>query len=1707
MRTGAMMIEIILIITLWAMAGISMTSGIAAIDMVLRSSQQQQVQHAANFVIADTTDSFQRVVEPTASCNFHGSDIVECLAQASVNIFNDNAYYNDATRLARVAEDNAADAHAYYESKSKTSSSSSITNTRGSDASVGFSAKQDSALASVRAQNVVTPTDTSNSAAASESSLHDDLFAASSASDFQGEQPSNEPQSTGTAYAGSDSPFCDSTDVSDQLGKLCAFQSVQEEYRRTLPRWRRREGMGLTPSRKLQAYNAGTICPLPCMLQATAVMMARQNTTFPSNSRDCLDLLTSLAEQYNHSAPDVKWFEIIDACTKPHTPWLDATHAQAIDHLLSTACGSGLMIQLDAFHIKALTMPEDVEFVAFSPETEACPLSSRVTISISRHHYHDFTDPNINDNAVCVMKQPQSTWLRGAGSASPRSQVSSKQSSARGSPQNMSIGSQAAISPQVSGRHSTASNTLSPSSSQGSGSGHPMSKRSHSNEVQLVGTFNCEYCTFKSQDAKEVKDHLNGSHKFCAVNDDKLADFHLCQCPNCHSIQARNKDGQARQHKATCLPPSQISGVQLGNKEMGGGSQKITDHGVSLSCTDDKGLNVVHSGACLFLAAAKGVHSTALHYWTGVWKQLSDPAGYPSLHKQLSETFAIGDTKHKNINEYKTDRYLKGPSEQPEMQALANVTGRPLVVYQNRSPAHVFFPTGTSSSERNTGNAIRVFYNGSNHFLGISAHASAGVGPNGTRLAVRGTIPATTTAPTTATTTAITGTPIPTSHNGKLALYAKKLVEYGKAADIQARRALYLFLQTIFVEKPAENEGGRAGNEADQNSNIARSVRCLNEIEDNQIGRANRALCSLGCAPINGETKPIIESKYPPPLPNEPPRVPCDHTDEGVPQIMWPAILTLINSKANAVSPGLDNCSYKDLKLIIKLANKNKNGLAGSEVRDGIVLLVNDLASGKMNHSTTRETATSLKGTALNKNEEGTDVRTIAVGPLFTQLSLACIMRSDEMKKLVSEGVGPNEFGIGVPGGVEALPTTILALLQTLPGYVVISTDVENFFQSVHRPLVVACSSVYAPLAPMLHMLYMEPTKVVFKGKNDSLTVVTDRGVAQGSPEASLISSTIIRAAVDSTREKVPDTVALGIIDDKYFLCPADKIVDVVGTYSDELQKLGLKLKHSKCAVYDPQNRPETTAAAQKAGIVHAQGILCAKVPIGTPQFKQAVYSKDFNKSISDVEKVQGFAQDCASMSKLNIPATAGAYSIAFHCLAHAKLTYVMRTAQPDDIAPHLARYDNSIIKLFQCISQTDQDLSDGSSISQAAIARMRLNASDGGLGLASAAENVDAARLGHVALVANLTAKFIATLPASLNAPSLDEIDCEKIIPGTTKLIDALKGNPAVSGPQITPQSLLAGPIKQLSKSINDNRRGERLNSVLNLVERSDDKAFLLSSGEQGAHALTARMPRDEQLSNAEFASVLCIRTGLNASTMPLPDTCEKCGKGTDGNNLHAFTCSEGGKGGLLGQKATRHKLIKRAIIDSFRWVANTLIGVPGVVDTDKEPLCRDYWSLKPSAQPGDINDVDALVNQRPDIKFKPANGAIRLADVTVVHPNTRRHSGAAVVPESAAKYAYEHKLSAYGNWDIPAGQLIPLVWESGGRMHSGSYNFLKTMIFELMPTRDKALWTTETHLIYHTAIKHVLDRTSTASAKGLARAVLTPLGVPSTGLRKYGP
>ena len=98
--------------------------------------------------------------------------------------------------------------------------------------------------------------------------------------------------------------------------------------------------------------------------------------------------------------------------------------------------------------------------------------------------------------------------------------------------------------------------------------------------------------------------------------------------------------------------------------------------------------------------------------------------------------------------------------------------------------------------------------------------------------------------------------------------------------------------------------------------------------------------------------------------------------------------------------------------------------------------------------------------------------------------------------------------------------------------------------------------------------------------------------------------------------------------------------------------------------------------------------------------------------------------------------------------------------------------------------------------------------------------------------------------------------------------------------------------------------------------------------------------------------------------------------------------------------------------------------------------------------------NRVEAPITQRPGIKFTLAGGAIHRADASVDCSDSRAHSDAVAVAERAASFS------------------CPVI----------------------LITLD-------------TAIKQLLDRTFWAFAKGLACAMLTPLSVPGTSLKKYGP
>ena len=77
-------------------------------------------------------------------------------------------------------------------------------------------------------------------------------------------------------------------------------------------------------------------------------------------------------------------------------------------------------------------------------------------------------------------------------------------------------------------------------------------------------------------------------------------------------------------------------------------------------------------------------------------------------------------------------------------------------------------------------------------------------------------------------------------------------------------------------------------------------------------------------------------------------------------------------------------------------------------------------------------------------------VRPIAVGEVFYRLALGLMCKTTI--STVKEALGNRQFGApGVKGGTEAVPKIVDTLLRENPEFVVLSIDLSNAFNTVHR--------------------------------------------------------------------------------------------------------------------------------------------------------------------------------------------------------------------------------------------------------------------------------------------------------------------------------------------------------------------------------------------------------------------------------------------------------------------------------------------------------------------------------------------------------------------------------------------------------------------------------------------------------------------------------
>jgi len=400
--------------------------------------------------------------------------------------------------------------------------------------------------------------------------------------------------------------------------------------------------------------------------------------------------------------------------------------------------------------------------------------------------------------------------------------------------------------------------------------------------------------------------------------------------------------------------------------------------------------------------------------------------------------------------------------------------------------------------------------------------------------------------------------------------------------------------------------------------------------------------------------------------------------------------------------------------------------------------------------------------------------------------------------------------------------------------------------------------------------------------------------------------------------------------------------------------------------------------------------------------------------------------------------------------------------------------------------------------------ARARLAAAAGGLGITSAAATSQHAFLGSLCLTGHL-------VKSALGDGAL--ADDAAITAALPELAAAVRSNLFATVPSVasaTLRDLVAGPFAHVQRKLSRAAGKQASDDVFKRIVDPMAAAWFLSGQEDGATFLIAYPEYGGGLSDVQFTTLLRARLGLQVVPgLDAPMQCPACSgllanrhalapKNTmlrpDG--LHALTCHEQDKGGLMGYTSSRHAHLKHSLAEAL---ARAL--PPTAIIEKFEPHTRDYFPLRPGQ----------TTEKRGDLAVTAA-GITKILDTVVSHPNPNTEPRTATVPGFAAHVAHNKKQAMYYNtFVIPTGHMVPLSAETGGRLHDAFKGYIKECVaLGLADAGSSApVWTPATRAIFSSRLRSALVTINIAIARSVASAlirgskVLVRYGAPHTGPR----
>ena len=811
------------------------------------------------------------------------------------------------------------------------------------------------------------------------------------------------------------------------------------------------------------------------------------------------------------------------------------------------------------------------------------------------------------------------------------------------------------------------------------------------------------------------------------------------------------------------------------------------------------------------------------------------------------------------------------------------------------------------------------------------------------------------------------------------------------------RQARHSTRQTNKTPPPAQTQA----------SNIRKRVHNL--VRNGNVGKACRALeASLDCrgvAPPCQDTQDKIAALFPAGTEHDMlPDVPADI--EAI-QFTVEEVQAGIRALPKQTSPGMSSWTYD---LIRQMAEED------------IIFIT--LATKLLNHMARGmggDTSVWLRSRCVPLIKPCGGVRPICVGEAWPQILGRLIAR--KVSKAAGDYMVPLQWGIGVAGGGE-----VVAHLGHIYADIAHATntgedatdlgiqqiDFSNAFNSVRRRPIWNQLVTHAPhLLPFFKWSYGTATTINLSSGDIACECQT--GVRQGDPLGPYYFCLALQPVLEAVKREMDGRLVLfAYMDDTYLWGPQQFHATYLHCVARHAKAIGLSVKASKCARFVPKHRHLEDKDS-------TEGTIMLGTPIGTPTFCQEQAHQITTKYANLLPILRDYDVSVA-------------YPILQACV-NTRPTYLARTCPVGSSLTALGWFDGAVDEALLHLTRSHWDY-----MSEAASIIRALPHDKGGLGIRALLPTAPAAWSASFAHALYTMAPHITELMLNHRRqdwmPRLTEL--QKVVPTCVDVNVRNPGEGIITLP-FSPQawrnrgSSLVQPSapprqRELCKDI-DRKKLDHLDYLLKDDPKA--KAWSVSCRFKGSGSwlqMAATGPPPLRMSDEVLRHNLCLRLLLDPvdSTSFHHIQCGRCKLTSCGDNpidsrTHGLTCQSS-----KGFHFTRHQWILSHIKDFL------------ITHLGREHVTECH--IRSHAD-----------QERPDLQVT-VQGVMYFLDVSVVCPVSFKYVSKDSTTRlgAAAEMMYEEKLRKYQEYLLAIGakshQLIPLIFETSGFMHSGVKDFLNS-------------------------------------------------------------